>query len=381
MNTVQASSQSIFLIAFNSKVGMKLVLDSYFSYFSKIFDTYVFSDKKYQYYNENDFEPKCKKFIKITHSDSHFKMALDCINPIVYFKILYFIIVKKPSVIYFISAHPLNVITALITHISTTITGFKVFIVSHIHDVVPHSNTSNSFFIDFFQKLQVKLSDKITVYGEFLKNQAIEHFKLQDSDVYSYLHGVNRLKDRDLVPSSRSGKTYVSFIGRIEAYKGIDTFLKIAQKFKDSHLCEFLIAGSGDLSAYSKEIESLSNVKIINRFLSDDEIDELLSSSYLSVLPYNDASQTGVIQVSYFNACPVLVSNVGGLPENVIHGETGFVVQPRDVESFSKYIELILTDIDLRNYLTVNCFEFYKSNLKWNQILSELTSSLFSIHK
>ncbi|MFM6307285.1 MAG: glycosyltransferase, partial [Dolichospermum sp.] len=82
-------------------------------------------------------------------------------------------------------------------------------------------------------------------------------------------------------------------IGRIDKYKGIDIFLDIIATLEDKIDCEFLLAGYGDLSPYTEKIKKLKKLNVVNRFLSDDEIDEMLLSSYILVLLYIDASQSG----------------------------------------------------------------------------------------
>ncbi|MFM6255114.1 MAG: glycosyltransferase family 4 protein, partial [Dolichospermum sp.] len=309
----------LILIAFNAKIGMKLILDSYRVNFSQYFNLYVLTDKEYA---KAVTDPQ---IFGISESSNHIRMALDVFNIFKIIKIISIITKDKKLIIYFVSAHPLNVITAFAARIINLLPHIELTTISHIHDVTPHANTKNGFFIDLFQKIQVSLSDSITVYGNYLKLSAKRHFSLADYKIFSYLLGVNRTIHRNTLPESKTQKKFVSLIGRIDKYKGIDIFLDIIAMLEDQLDCEFLLAGYGDLSPYDEKIKKLKKLNVVNRFLSDDEMDEMLLSSYILVLPYIDASQSGMIPVAYYNACPVLVSDVGGLPEMVKHGETGFI--------------------------------------------------------
>ncbi|MBD2268998.1 glycosyltransferase family 4 protein [Anabaena sp. FACHB-1391] len=365
--------QKLILIAFNAKIGMKLILDCYRINFSKYFNVYVLTDKEYAK-GVND-----PKIFGISESGSHIRMALDVFNIFKMIKIMAIIAREKKVFIYFISAHPLNAMTAFAVRIINLLPDMELRLVSHIHDVTPHANTKNGFFIDAFQTTQVNLSDHITVYGDYLKSSAKRHFSLPDSKIFSYLHGVNRTISRDNLPQSKVGKKFVSLIGRIDKYKGIDIFLDIIATLEDKIDCEFLLAGYGDLSPYTEKIKKLKRLNVVNQFLSDDEMDEMLLSSHVLVLPYIDASQSGMIPVAYYNACPVIVSDVGGLPEMVKHGETGFISPAKDVSVFTKYVELLVTDSDLRNSLSKNSFEFYRHCLQWDKIINDVAYYIKSL--
>ena len=58
----------------------------------------------------------------------------------------------------------------------------------------------------------------------------------------------------------------------------------------------------------------------------------------LCVLPYESATQSGVIQIAYSFGLPVIATDVGGLPEVVLDGRTGFVVPPKDADALAKAV-------------------------------------------
>ena len=51
---------------------------------------------------------------------------------------------------------------------------------------------------------------------------------------------------------------------------------------------------------------------------------------------------------------PIVASRVSAIPEVVIHGETGLLVPPRDVEGFAEALRLLLPDRSLRAYMGMN---------------------------
>jgi len=81
-----------------------------------------------------------------------------------------------------------------------------------------------------------------------------------------------------------------------------------------------------------------SNVEVRNRLILDDEAIELFKRCSVVVLPYLDATQSALIAAAYFFGKPVIVTRTGALPEYVIDGDTGWVVDPRQTESLAATI-------------------------------------------
>ena len=71
-------------------------------------------------------------------------------------------------------------------------------------------------------------------------------------------------------------------------------------------------------------------------------------------LPYVDASQSAVIPVAYTFGKPVVATTVGGLPELVEDGRTGFLVPPRDEQALADAVVRLLRDRELRHQLGAN---------------------------
>lgn len=128
------------------------------------------------------------------------------------------------------------------------------------------------------------------------------------------------------------GLGYVLFFGFIRAYKGLDLLLRA---FADQRIAKLpiklLIAGEyyENESKYKKLIEELKlSDRIVERstFIADEEVYKYFCASDLLVQPYKQATQSGVAQIGYHFNKPMLVTNVGGLPEIVPNGKVGYVV-------------------------------------------------------
>src|SRR5258708_11880054 len=91
-----------------------------------------------------------------------------------------------------------------------------------------------------------------------------------------------------------------------------------------------------------------------NEFISEEGTAEYFCRASVVVLPYIEASQSGVVSLAYSAAKPVVATTVGGLPEMVEHGRTGYLVPPRDAPQLAESVALLLLDADLRHHMGSN---------------------------
>ena len=70
--------------------------------------------------------------------------------------------------------------------------------------------------------------------------------------------------------------------------------------------------------------------------IEDDEAIDLFRRCSLVVLPYVDATQSALIAAAYFFGKPVIVTRTGALPEYVVDGETGWVIEPRNPQALAE---------------------------------------------
>lgn len=268
---------------------------------------------------------------KITISSFVKNSFLD-VYSIVDFSVALFLLIKlkfkKVKLIHFITAHSSNIPQAFFARLLGINVAFT------IHDLEPHPD-KKSFFISLYNKLIIN----------FLGNYIFVHNK-------AYQHKIKK-KTVEHIPLSGFEKEFVRrefqkkllFFGRIEPYKGVENLFLLGEELLNSNLeYEIIITGKGDIPYGVEKVPK--NVKIINRFISDEELRTLHESCSFSILPYNSASQSGVIIHSYSYGTPVIAYDVGALSEYIIHNETGLLVAHNDFKAIIEF----LTNIDKQQY-------------------------------
>ena len=123
---------------------------------------------------------------------------------------------------------------------------------------------------------------------------------------------------------------YLLFFGLIRDYKGLDILLEAFERGENRDL-RLLVAGEfyNDKEQYRPLFERLGErVVLHDHFVADDDVKYYFSVADALVLPYRTATQSGVTQIAYNFSVPMVVTNVGGLPEIVADGRVGFVCEP-----------------------------------------------------
>lgn len=125
------------------------------------------------------------------------------------------------------------------------------------------------------------------------------------------------------------------FFGFVRPYKGLDVLLDALPEIAAERPVSLIVAGEfyEPIATYRQRVQALGmreRVRFLDRYLPDEDVRRLFAAADVCVLPYRSATQSGVIQVAYASGCPVITTRVGGLPEFVAEGESGYTVPPDD---------------------------------------------------
>lgn len=206
-----------------------------------------------------------------------------------------------------------------------------------IHNMIPHEpNVLDKYLPPYFVK---QMDGFTTLSHAVIKdiNQFDKHNKPKSwapHPIYDhYGELIDKIEARKQLGLSADGK-YVLFFGFIRDYKGLDLLI---DAFGDLRLQDMgvrlLVAGEfyGDPQPYLNRIRSLdiSDIVILhNDYIPDNKVNLYFRACDIVAQPYKTATQSGVTQVAFHFECPMLVTNVGGLPEIVPDGKIGYVVNP-----------------------------------------------------
>lgn len=157
------------------------------------------------------------------------------------------------------------------------------------------------------------------------------------------------------------------FFGFVREYKGLkyllDAMKKIKIKIPDVQL--WVVGDFGeDKEKYLDQIRTngiRDQVRLVEGYIPDREVEKYFAAADLVVLPYISATQSGIVQIAYGFEKPVVVTDVGGLPDVVRDHRTGYVVPKENADAISDAVtDFFQTDISIpwKEYIREQAGEF-----------------------
>lgn len=242
--------------------------------------------------------------------------------------------------------------------------------ITTLHDVVPHDGSKTGLLC---QKLQSRLSDYVVVKSAAFREDCTRLYGVPAERVLTV--GVFR----DWPPYEQSfGDGSCLFFGRVRKYKGLSAMEETIRSLPKVH---FTVMGAPDEQSrlVLDAIKALPNVTVVDRRVADVEMAEAFCHASWILLPYENASQSGVIIDAYKYGRPVVAFNVGAVGDQVVDGETGFLVPAGDVSAFvSKVEEAVAASDEYYAYMSRTAYDFGRDHYS-AAVMSGLLISMLNI--
>lgn len=236
-----------------------------------------------------------------------------------------------------------------------------------------------------FDRLRFNAADIVVVHAStdvrYLASVGIHGASVVQIPHGNYVHYCTPIIDRHEARSLinlPSDARIVLFFGAIEHYKGLDVLIEAFPTIKKAipH-ASLVIAGAPveDFTRYQWEIDALNlrgDVLTDLRYIPFEEMARYFCASEVVVLPYRQISQSGVLQLAYGFSRPVVVTDVGGLPELVATEGTGLVVPRGDVRRLAVAIIELLADRTRASAMGTRGRAAAESTHSWATVASRL---------
>jgi glycosyltransferase involved in cell wall biosynthesis len=246
-------------------------------------------------------------------------------------------------------------------------------LVTTVHDVFRHpGDRQNIFGADYTKRIAFYKSQQIIVHAELLKQTLQQKFGVPAERVNVLPHGElgSLYQSRSQSHDIKEEPFTLLFFGRVWPYKGLQYLLAamplIANKFPKIQL---IIAGKGeDLKKYFPPGSEHPNIEILNEFIPPEMVASIFHRSKVVVLPYIEASQSGVVSLAYGMGKLVVASAIGGLQEVVQPEKDGLLVPPADSQALADAVIRLLSDSPLQQSLQLAASERCQQDLNWKNI-------------
>lgn len=220
----------------------------------------------------------------------------------------------------------------------------KIFV---CHNVFPHER----FPLDRFLTKTVLRKGKTYITHSAMDAEDLKEIVAVPNYETTVLPVHNSFKMKNLTkPQARlaanvaEDKKILLFFGFVRDYKGLRHIINAMPEIVkyDSNI-RLMIVGEfrSDKEHYLEQIKNLGvgdNIDIVDGYIPDSGIEKYFAASDLIVLPYESATQSGIVQIAYGFEKAVIATNVGGLPEVIADGKTGYIVEPKNPKALAEAV-------------------------------------------
>lgn len=255
------------------------------------------------------------------------------------------------GVIFFETLHVWNLAIMKRCHKKT-----KIF--QMIHDLIPHEGDKQTKGVHMMNKAVCKMADFIVLANRKYADKVTEIYGVDPSRVRC----VDMWRRFPEYTEPRFTKRAL-FFGRMNPYKGVDNLLEIAK------LCpevQFDAVGRVDSQVQEQvdQLKTLPNVAMNNGYVTDEEMAAAFINADWVILPYNSATQSGVVIDGYRYGRPCIAFNVGAITEQVREGVSGYLIEPGNNVAFAEKLKEVVK-MDEQSYVRLSRASYDFGSLKY----------------
>jgi L-malate glycosyltransferase len=198
-------------------------------------------------------------------------------------------------------------------------------------------------------KFAIEVSDGVTAVSRYLRDRTIEEFTLTKpvEVIYNFIDSTRALRGR---PSDRThwapaGEKVLVHASNFRPVKRVSDVVRIFDLIRKKIPAKLLLVGEGPERLFVRElVKELRLTEHVHFLGEQDFLESILCSSDLLLLPSEQESFGLVALEAASLGVPVVGSRVGGLPEVVLHGETGFLFAVGEVREMADAAIRLLSD-------------------------------------
>ncbi|WP_027390799.1 glycosyltransferase family 4 protein [Chrysiogenes arsenatis] len=256
------------------------------------------------------------------------------------------------------------------TALALTLKVFRIPYILTVHDAELHPGDGGKA-LQMVLDWEIKLATATVTLTRNVQNLLSSRYLVKQNTIIP--HGIFPYFQAKTPKVFPERKFRALFYGRIVAYKGLDLLLDawrtIEKRFPQSIL---EIRGSGDITPYQEALSKCNNVSVYNRWINEAENENIFRSCHLCVLPYREASQSGVIAIAFAAAMPVIATPHDGLIEQLENGG-GLVCTEPSVDGLVSALTQVMSTPALYERLSSESLT-QSQQLQWPVLAKKLTT-------
>ena len=257
----------------------------------------------------------------------------------------------KPDVVHI---HSLDYVHPLMVGLVNSVTnGFKNLIVSVWGtDIIGNTDNPGTLWGVLSKKYMFRQAEEITATSHFLA-EATAKLSPKGKFIHVIPFGIDCSMFRKKEFRHADKKVQIGFIKHLEPRYGPDHLLRamaiIVKQYQD---VELTVVGHGKMMDTLKELSIHLRIEKhigFTGYIPYEQIPEILAGMDIFVMPSVEAETFGVAAIeAQAMEVPVVASNIGGVPEAVVDGKTGILIEPGNVEQLAEAIIKLVKEPELR---------------------------------
>lgn len=257
--------------------------------------------------------------------------------------------------------------------------------VATVHDVLPFGFKRST--ISFLRVLYRSL-DGLVVHNSFACSEMRHLIGGTSQPVYVIPHGhLNLDLGEGVVPSQEEARQalglpidvpVVLFFGQVRREKGLEYLVRAMQTVIATNPSAMLVIAGKAQAQDRREFEDLiirlnlsANIRADWGFVTDSQVSWYFRASDVVALPYVRVYQSGVCYRAYSFCRPVVASSVGGIPDQVLDGATGYLVPPADQQALAEALTKILRNRGLADAMGSRGHDWVAESLDWDELAGQ----------
>lgn len=265
-------------------------------------------------------------------------------NPLNWGKVASKIVAEQPDLV--ITRFWLPVMGMSLGSICGKIRKKGIKVVAIVDNVIPHEKRPGDTQLTrfFMKRCDAFIGMSQSVINDLQQFTNSKNVKLIPHPIYNVFGEPAEQEEALRSLQLDQNRQRILFFGLIRAYKGLDILLKaLPEILKQEPELDLIVAGEfyDEEEKYRNLVQELqleNHVFFHNYFIPDEQVKYYFAASDCVVQPYKSATQSGITQIAYNFNTPMIVSNVGGLPEIVENGVAGLVVDP-NAKAFAQAVK------------------------------------------
>ena len=174
------------------------------------------------------------------------------------------------------------------------------------------------------------------------------------------------------------------FLGWVEKEKGVIELINSCIDLSENFKFNLYIAGKGSVEDEVKELVRNSSLKNSTFFLDwiyGEDLENIFQKCNILVLPSWTEGLPNAMIEAMSSGLAVVVSNVGNIPDLLIHENQAILVEPKNNNSLTKGIESLFLNFELRKNISISGYNFVKNNYSENKSIKIFTETINNVIK